>query len=63
MIVFLGVLVQCDHPTGKKQRFRLQPTKKVECEAIMNAIVINIYPQFKLTGAKNPKDEKAKVSR
>ena len=41
------------HPTGKKRRFRVQPTKKLGCMAQITIRELTVYPEYTITILQN----------
>ncbi|XP_065215356.1 uncharacterized protein LOC135842015 [Planococcus citri] len=40
--------VENGHPTGKKKRFRLQPSRKISCPARMKITEVLCYPEYRI---------------
>ena len=45
------------HPTGKKRRFRVQPTKKLGCMAQITIRELTVYPDYTILPSCKSKHE------
>ncbi|XP_065220996.1 uncharacterized protein LOC135846261 [Planococcus citri] len=54
---------QKDHPAGKKQRFHVQNTKKMDCVAEMKILKITVFPDYNVSQTTHWREKKEELQR